>query len=626
MKRVELLAPAKDKSTAFQAINSGCDALYIGASNFGARKKVPNSLEDIKEIVDYAHKFYVRVHVTVNTILDDKELIEAQKLIQNLYEIGIDAIIVQDMGIFKLALEGKLPPIELHASTQCDNRKLEKAQFFDKLGATRVILARELSIEQIKEICENVDCEVETFVHGALCVSYSGQCYLSHYIGGRSANRGECAQACRKKYSLVDDKGNFIAKDKYLLSLKDFNASRHLRELIDAGVKSFKIEGRLKDENYVKNVVAYYRKEIDKFAQKTSSGKVFLDFEPDVNKSFNRGFTEYFLKSAPTLPSPMGEGVRRTGGGQSVYNFDTPKSIGEYLGKVTKVGKNYFEIEKQTSTLPSPMGRVPERREGVEPKIHPQDGLYFNGQGCLVNKVEGNKIFPNKMDGIKVGMDVYRNLDFEFEKKLTNSKTKRRIGVEFSYIEGTLQAIDEDKNSVEIKINETEPPKNPEKMKENFITQLNKTGESDFYVENIEITGDLPFLPISKINEIRRRILTDLMDERLKNYPKTAQKPLKYTDFPIKKLDYRANIHNHQAQEFYEHCGCEVCEWSAESGSKPTELMRTKHCLKHAFNMCQSPKQLFLIDEKGEKFPLKFDCKNCEMVVLNGNVGFPPTY
>ena len=360
MKKVELLAPAKDKKTAFAAINSGCDALYIGASNFGARKKVPNSIEDIKEIVDYAHKFYVRVHVTINTILDDNELIEAKNLIQKLYDIGVDAIIFQDMGIFELAKRGKLPPIELHASTQCDNRTLEKAKFFDNLGVSRIILARELSLEQIKEICENTNAEIETFIHGALCVSYSGQCYLSHFIGGRSANRGECAQACRKKYTLVDDKDNIIAKDKYLLSLKDFNASKHLKKLIDAGVKSFKIEGRLKDENYVKNVVAYYRNEIDKLASKTSSGKVFLDFEPNVNKSFNRGFTDYFLPLSLTL-SPKGRG--------EIYNFESPKSQGEYLGKVTKIGRNYFEIKKQTLTLPSPKGRVPERREGVARSI-----------------------------------------------------------------------------------------------------------------------------------------------------------------------------------------------------------------------------------------------------------------
>lgn len=577
MKKVELLAPAKDKKTAIAAINSGCDAIYIGASNFGARKKVPNSLEDIKEIVDYAHKFYVKVHVTVNTVLTDDELFQAKELIRKLYDIGVDAVIVQDMGIFKLALDGELPPIVLHASTQCDNRTLEKVKFFDNMGISRVILARELSLEQIKEICQNSNTEIETFIHGALCVSYSGQCYFSHYIGGRSANRGECAQACRKKYTLVDENGKIIAKDKYLLSMKDFNASRHLKDLIDAGVKSFKIEGRLKDENYVKNVVAYYRQEIDKFARKTSSGKVFSDFEPDVRKSFNRGFTDYFLD-----------------GRKKCFNFESPKSLGEKLGKITKVRKDCFELNAEVSK---------------------QDGLYFNGQGCLVNKVEGRKIYPNKMDGIAVGIDVYRNFDSRFEKQLENSKIKRRIGVKFVCKNGVLNAQDEDGNFVVFVLPQGEMPKNSEKMRENFINQLKKTGESDFYTENTEIIGELPFMPVSKINEVRRKILSDLMNERLKNYKRDLQKPLKYAEFPQKELDYRANIHNSEAKCFYENSGCKVCEMSAESGAFPKELMRTKHCLKFAFNMCKSPEKLFLIDEKGKKYPLKFDCANCEMVI-----------
>lgn len=578
MKKVELLAPAKDKQTAITAINSGCDALYIGAESFGARKKVGNSIEDIKEIVDYAHKFYVKVHVTINTILTDEELLQAQKLIYKLYEIGVDAIIVQDTGIFKLAVDGKLPPIPIHASTQCDNRTLQKAKFFDNMGLSRIILARELSLEQIKEICSNCSAEIETFIHGALCVSYSGQCYLSHYIGGRSANRGECAQACRKKYSLVDNDGNFLAKDKYLLSLRDFNASKHLKNLIDSNVKSFKIEGRLKDENYVKNVVAYYRQEIDKFAQKTSSGKVFSDFGPDVRKSFNRGFTDYFLD-----------------GRKKCFNFETPKAVGEYLGKVTKIGKDWFELNVSVSK---------------------QDGLYFNNGGCLVNKVENNKIFPNKMDGIKIGTEIYRNFDSKFEKQLTNSKIKRQIGVKFNCHNGILKAEDEDGNTVSIALPSGETPENPEKMHENFINQLKKTGESDFYVTSVEISGSLPFLPVSEINELRRTILSNLMEERLKNYPRELQKPLKYAQFPQKSLDYRANIHNKTAKSFYENCGCKVCEMSAESGSKASELMRTKHCLKYAFNICKSPKQLFLIDEKGKKYPLKFDCKNCNMIIL----------
>ena len=583
MKKSELLAPAKDKHTAICAINSGCDALYIGAPKFGARQNAGNSLEDIQEIVQYAHKFNVKVHVTINTILGDDELIEAKKLIKKLFDIGVDALIVQDMGILKASIDGEIPPIPIHMSTQCDNRNLEKAQFFDKLGASRVILARETSLETIKEICANTKTEIETFIHGALCVSYSGQCYLSCSIGGRSANRGECAQSCRKKYSLVDKNGKFIAKDLHLLSLKDFNASKHLENLVKYGVKSFKIEGRLKDENYVKNVVAYYRNELDKISEKTSSGKIFLDFEPNVNKSFNRGFTDYFLENR-----------------KQCFNFNTPKSLGEKLGKIKKIDKNYFVLDAE---------------------INPQDGLcYFvNGElnGCLVNKVEGEKIFPNKMDNLKVGTVIYRNFDAKFEKQLTNSKTKRRLGVEFVFENNILTAIDEDKNSVEKIILSQEQPKNPEKMNSSFISQLNKTGESDFYVIDVKIKSNLPFMPVSEINNLRREILEDLIQKRLKNYKRELQQQMQYVEFPKKELDYRANIHNQEAKCFYENCGSKVSQMSYES-TKPkcVELMRTKHCLKYAFDMCKSPTDLFLIDEKGKKYQLKFDCKNCEMVII----------
>lgn len=585
MNKVELLAPAKDKETAFAAIDCGADAVYIGAPDFGARRSVPNSLEDIKEVVDYAHKFYARVHVTINTILTDEELEKAKDLIKNLYEIGVDAIIVQDMGILKLAIEGELPPIPIHASTQCDNRTLERVKFFEQLGVSRVILARELSIEEIKNICKNTKVEIETFIHGALCVSYSGQCYMSYAIGGRSANRGECAQACRKKYSLIDDEGNFIAKDKYLLSLRDFNASRHIQELIKAGVKSFKIEGRLKDINYVKNVVAFYRKEIDKYTEKISSGKVNLDFEPNLNKTFNRGYTDYFLD-----------------GRKKCFNFDTPKSLGEKLGKVIKVNKDNFELDA---------------------KVYPQDGLcwFIDGemQGCLVNRIEGKKVFPNKMPLIKSGVLIYRNQDVEFERILKNSKTKRQIAVDIEFSKNTLKATDEDGNSVSVSVDFDEIPKNPQKMHDTFISQMNKTGESDFYIRSLNINSELPFLPVSAVNELRRRIFSELMYERLKNYPKSSQTPMHYVEFPKKKLDYLANIHNQNSKDFYEKCGCQVCEMSLERGvsSKGKCLMQTKHCLKYAFNMCKSPKKLYLVDEKGKKYNLKFDCKNCTMLIYD---------
>ena len=586
MKQVELLAPAKDKETAIAAINCGADVVYMGAPEFGARKAAPNSIGDIKEAADYAHRFNAKIHVAINTILTDSELEEAGKLIHKLYDAGVDAIIVQDAGILKLAIDGKLPPVPIHASTQCDNRTLEKVKFFENLGVSRVILARETSLQEIKNICANTTCEIETFIHGALCVSYSGQCYLSYAIGGRSANRGECAQPCRKTYTLIDENGNIIAKDRHLLNLKDFNASKHIEELINAGVRSFKIEGRLKDINYVKNVTAFYRRAIDRYAAKTSSGRIELDFEPDVNKSFNRGFTDYFLE-----------------GRKNCFNFNSPKSLGEKLGNVTRTGKNYFEIE------------------GAE--LSAQDGIcwFENGEmkGCLVNKTDGSKIFPNRNTLPKTGTVIFRNQDTTFEKQLKNSKTKRRIRVDFEFGNNTLTAVDEDKNSVTLVVNSSESPKNPDKMKENFISQLKKTGESSFYAENVKVNGELPFLPVSQINEIRRTILANLMEKRLKNYKHDLQKPLHYTEFPLAELDYRANIHNSQAKEFYEHCGCRVNEMSFESSSKIKGkcLMQTKHCLKYAFNMCKSPKKLSLIDEKGKKYRLEFDCKNCMMKIFS---------
>ncbi|MBD5402790.1 U32 family peptidase [bacterium] len=588
MKQVELLAPAKNLETAIAAINSGADAVYIGASDFGARKNAPNSLEDIEKLVKFAHKFYVAVHVVINTILNDTELTDAIKLVENLYNIGVDAIIVQDMGLIKAAIDGKLPPIQIHASTQCDNRTLEKAKFFDTLGLTRVILARELSTEQIEHICENTDCEIETFIHGALCVSYSGQCYFSYANGGRSANRGECAQPCRKKYSLVDENGKVLLKDKYLLSLKDFNGSESIEKLINSGVKSFKIEGRLKDKNYVKNVVAYYNNLLNKYATRSSSGKVFLDFEPNVNKTFNRSYTDYFLN-----------------GRTQCFNFLSPKSRGEKIGKVTRIFHNYFEIDADLSV---------------------QDGLCFikDGEmtGFLVNKVEGNKVYPNKMNGIQTGTILYRNQDVKFEKLLENSKTIRRIGVSFDLSNGTLTATDEDGNSVQLVIPEGEKPNNLEKMKDNIVTQLKKTGESEYYSLNIAITDDnIPFLPVSKINEIRREILSLLSKERLQNYRHILQKPIKYVPFIKSEVDYRANVYNSEAKLFYENCNCSVCESALETFDKiPSgiELMRTKHCLKFAAGLCGSPcKKLYLVDAKGQKYPLKFDCKNCEMVIFS---------
>lgn len=590
LKQTELLAPAKDLMTAIAAINSGADAIYIGANSFGARQAAGNNISDIKLLVEYAHKFYVKVHVTINTILTNEELEEAADLIWKLYDIGVDAVIVQDMGLINLSLQKKLPPIILHASTQCDNRNIEKIKFFEKIGISRVILARELSLEQINTICSNTNVEIETFIHGSLCVSYSGQCYLSYYIGGRSANRGECAQPCRKKYSLIDDKNNIIAKDMHLLSLKDFNASKFLKELVNIGVKSFKIEGRLKDINYVKNVVYNYRKELDKISLKVSSGKIFTEFEPDVNKSFNRGFTSYFLDKR-----------------EKCYNFDYPNMRGEKIGKILKSGIGWFELNKEYT-------------------LHSQDGLCFfkDGKlsGCLVNNIKNKRIFINKKINIPEQTIIYRNFDFNFDKFISESKMVRKIGVSFEYSDNCLIAEDEDKNMFKIDVEYTDMPRNIDKMKEIFITQLQKTGESDFYVEKINIKDNVPFIPVSKINELRRNILDKLMETRIKNYKKETQKPLRYSEFIKETADYHENIHNKEAENFYKNCGCNIKGYSVESRKtkfEDIELMRTKHCLKYAFNMCKSPKKLFLIDEKGKKYNLKFDCKNCEMIICLRN-------
>lgn len=603
---IELLAPAKDKKCAKIAIDFGADAIYIGASEFGARKKVGNSIEDIKEVIEYAHKFNVKVYAAINTILSNDEVLRAEKLIKKLAEIGIDAIIIQDMGLLEIVKSNNIYP---HASTQCDNRTPEKIKFLQSVGFSRAILARELSIKQIKEIKKQTDIELETFIHGALCVSYSGQCYLSYLIGGRSANRGECAQPCRKKYSLIDEEGNYIAKDKYLLNLKDFNASKYIQKLTEAGITSFKIEGRLKDENYVKNVVGYYRKLIDDLGyKKTSSGQVLFDFEPKLEKSFNRGFTDYFLEKR-----------------QECYSFLSPKSIGEYIGKVKKISGNFFEV----SLLPLTPNPSPARGEGSNIKLNPQDGLcFYDGEelsGCLINKIEGNKIYPNKIGKIKIGTEIYRNIDSEFEKKLKNSKTCRKIGVDISFDLKKIQAIDEDNNSVEINYNFEELAQNSEKMKENIINQFKKSGDSDSTIGNVEIkTEKIPFLPVSKLNELRRELLEKLMQERLKNYQKTLFKPhFSHSSQALNQpkvlmIDYKSNVLNKYAKEFYEKQGCEVKEMALESGIPKTgkKAMTTKHCLKYAFDMCKSSKKLYLVDEKGKRYELKFNCKDCEMEIL----------
>ncbi len=591
MEKLELLAPAKDYESAIAAINYGADAIYIGANKFGARKNASNNIEDIKKIADFAHIFNVKVYVTLNTILTDDELNEAIKIIDELYKIKVDALIIQDFGLLQLSLEGKLAPIVLHMSTQCDNRDLDKIKFFEDIGIKRVILARELSIDSIKKIKKNTNLELEHFIAGALCVSYSGLCYMSQFIGGRSANRGECAQACRKKYCLVDKEGNFIIKNKYLLSLKDNNLSNHIDKLANAGVKSFKIEGRLKDINYIKNNVAYYNNILKNYPR-TSHGKIICDFEANPSKTFNRGFCEDYLFNKK----------------DNIYFFDTPKSIGQIIGIVENISDNFFVIK-------------------TKHELNNQDGLCFKLQGdftgCLINKLDetkdGYKIYPNKKINMQKGTEIYRNIDVKFNKSLENSKTVRKLNVEFIVEENKISVIDENSTKASFEFKDFEPALNKEKMKENYLKSLSKTNDTPYFTQKIAFkTEALAFFPISKLNEIRKELLDNLSTKILEKYKVKKQKPVDIAQFPLAKGDYRLNILNDKAKEFYENCGVEVCEYTLEKTKdyKNKELMLMRHCLKRASIGCKVEKDLFLKDEKGVLFPLHFDCKNCQMAVM----------
>lgn len=601
-KTIELLAPAKDKKTAFAAIDCGADAVYIGSPRFGARVNASNSLDDIKEVVEYAHRFRVKVYVTINTIMSDDELKEAVELIYQLYDTGVDAIIVQDMGL----LECKLPPIKLFASTQCHNSTLEKVKFLEKTGFSRVILARELSLEEIREIASNTGVEIETFVHGALCVSYSGQCYMSYAIGGRSANRGECAQPCRKKYSLVDSEGVVVAKDKHLLCLRDLNFSSDIRDLIDAGVSSFKIEGRLKDEDYIKNVVGFYRRKIDEVIanteyERSSSGYSVPGFEPDVSKTFNRGYCEYFLH----------------GRNKNITSFDTPKSRGEYAGRVKEVFEKYFLFD------------------GCE--LNNADGICFFDErgeliGTSVNKAEGNKIFPQSMNGLRKGAEVFRNYNHKFSKMLESAKVLRKIAASVRFVEKAqcyeLSAVDEDGVRVVVEAGKNyDKAMNQELAMNNIIKCLKKAGDSCFDIKDVMVEVEVyPFIPVSELNELRRGLLKKLEEERLATYEVEKSEGVSISPYFERELFYDANIMNEKAKEFYEKRGAICREYALEKTgeSEGKILMTTKHCLKFSLGLCSKEgkkhryrEPFFLVDSHGKRYRLLFECKSCCMKIQN---------
>lgn len=601
-RKIELLAPAKNLECGIAAIDHGADAVYIGAPKFGARAAAVNSLEDIAALVEYAHLYNARIYVTVNTILKDEELQETEKMIWALFRAGVDALIVQDMGITGL----NLPPIPLHASTQMDNRTVEKVRFLADAGFRQVVLARELSLREISKIHEACpDVPLEIFVHGALCVSYSGQCYVSQACFGRSANRGECAQFCRLPFSLVAAEGRVIVKDKHLLSLKDLNQSDELEALLDAGASSFKIEGRLKDVSYVKNVTAAYRRKLDAiFARRkeyvrASSGSCRYAFNPQLDKSFSRGFTHYYLHG-------------RT---KDVFSFDTPKSLGEEMGTMKEARGNYLTVAGLKS-------------------FNNGDGVcYIDEQGRLqgfrINRVEGNKLYPQEMPRIKPRTVLYRNFDQEFEKILARKSSERRIAVSVRLTDTpfgfALTLTDEDDNSVTLSLaREKEPARTPQE--ENLKTQLAKFGNTPFEAVRIDIdfAGNW-FLPASVLADFRRQAVEKLISARRINYRRElfVLKPTAHA-FPQSTLTYLGNVMNAQAVSFYAgHGVASIAPAFERAPAEKAVLMFCKHCLRYSMGWCpvhqreRSPyrEPYYLVSTDGKRFRLEFDCKNCQMKV-----------
>lgn len=589
-----------------EAINHGADAVYIGAPRFGARAAAGNSLEDIEALVRYAHLYRVRIYVTVNTILKEEELADTEKMIWDLYRVGVDALIVQDMGITRL----NLPPIPLHASTQMDNRTPQKVKFLAEAGFRQVVLARELTLDEIAKIhAACPDTPLEVFVHGALCVSYSGQCYVSQACFGRSANRGECAQFCRLSFDMVDADGKTIARGKHLLSLKDMNQSDNLEALLDAGASSLKIEGRLKDVAYVKNVTAYYRQKLDAILKRrkeyvrASSGTVRLAFRPQLDKSFSRGFTDYFLHG-------------RT---PDIFSFHTPKSLGEEMGVVKEVRGNYFTVA------------------GVKPFSNGDGLCYLDEQGKLhgfrVNRVENNKLYPQEMPRLRPKTKIYRNFDQEFERVMQKKSAERKIAVSMLFEENnfgfTLTLTDEDDNCISVTLPaEKTLARTPQA--ENLKNQLGKLGNTPFELEKLDISLSADwFVPSSALADLRRNAVEKLLEARRINYPQERVLFPKTTHAFIScDLTYLSNVMNTKAQAFYHDHGVKRIEPAFEKEPRTDAvLMFCKHCLRYSMGWCpvhhkvKSPykEPYYLVSTDGRRFRLDFDCKVCQMKVSLDN-------
>ncbi|HFP9443121.1 TPA: U32 family peptidase [Raoultella ornithinolytica] len=612
---LELLSPARDVGIAREAILHGTDAVYIGGPGFGARHNASNSLSDIAGLVPFAHRYGAKIFVTLNTILHDDELEPAQRLITDLYETGVDALIVQDMGVMEL----DIPPIELHASTQCDIRSVEKAKFLSDVGFSQIVLARELNLQQIKAIYDNTDATIEFFIHGALCVAYSGQCNISHAQTGRSANRGDCSQACRLPYTLKDDQGRVVAYEKHLLSMKDNDQTANLAQLIDAGVRSFKIEGRYKDMSYVKNITAHYRQMLDAIIEdrgdlmRSSAGRTEHFFVPSTDKTFHRGSTDYFVNA-------------RKG---DIGAFDSPKFIGLPVGEVLKVAKDHLDVEVSEALANGDGLNVMIKREIV--------GFRAN----TVEKTGENRyrVWPNEMPAdlhkVRPRQVLNRNLDHNWQQALQKTSSERRIAVDIDLSGWQEQLVltmtCEDGVSVTHTLDgEFAEATQAEKALANLRDGVAKLGQTIYFARDVQI--NLPgalFVPNSLLNQLRRETVERLDDARVKSAPRGQRKAVSVPPpvYPDTHLSFLANVYNHKARAFYQRYGVKLIDAAYEAHQEKGDVpvMITKHCLRFAFNLCPkqakgsikswkaTPMQLIHGDEV---LTLKFDCRPCEMHVI----------
>ncbi|QLF93132.1 U32 family peptidase [Pseudomonas sp. ABC1] len=621
---LELLSPARDTAIAREAILHGADAVYIGGPGFGARHNASNSVEDIAGLVEFAHLFHARVFVTLNTILHDDELEAARTLIWQLYEVGVDALIVQDMGVMEL----DIPPIELHASTQTDIRTLDKARFLSQAGFSQLVLARELDLRQIDEISRNVDATIEFFIHGALCVAFSGQCNISHAQTGRSANRGDCSQACRLPYTLKDDQGRVVAYDKHLLSMKDNNQSANLRALIDAGVRSFKIEGRYKDMSYVKNITASYRQQLDEILTerpelaRASSGRTEHFFIPDADKTFHRGSTDYFVSERKI----------------DIGAFESPKFVGLAVGEVLGVGKNDLLVQSRERLNNGDGLNVLVKREVVGFRANTVEQLAtFEDEGVEQWQY---RVLPNEMPPqlrqLRPHHVLNRNLDHDWQQALLKTSAERRIALDWqvSLDEARIGLRVTSEEGISVALELAGPfgqAKDPQQARSQLQDTLGKLGTTCYFARATEIVGAaMPFVPNSQLKALRRDAVDALTQARLAAHPRGARKPVSVPPpvYPESHLSFLANVYNQKARAFYHRFGVQLIDaaYEAHEEAGDVPVMITKHCLRFSFNLCPkqakgvtgvrtkvAPMQLIHQDEV---LTLKFDCKPCEMHVI----------